>query len=179
MPITPTEIRHVELGRAWLRGYRREEVEELLDEIAGNFEKVWQERARLSERVQELEADIARLQELEILLRSTLVSAERAGQDMKEQARRESDLIVHEAHAEARRVTRELAAEKRRLEEAITAIRSQLRAACDILGESPRQELTTTSAEPTSETGALAIDEALDAGVRAVTGLSAPDGASS
>jgi cell division initiation protein len=173
MTITPTEIRHAELGRAWFRGYPRGEVEELLDEIANSFEKVWQERARLSERVQELEAENTKLQELEMLLRSTLISAERAGQDMKEQARRESDLIVHEAHAEARRVTRELAAEKRRLEEDITAIRSQLRAALDALVEWPREEsIESAGRAPAKEPPA--IDEALDGGVRAVIGRSAP-----
>ena len=113
MPLTPVEIRHVELRRAWLRGYRRKPVENLLEEIADSFEEVWRERADLSDRLEELEAEAAKHRELEALLRSTLVSAERAAQDVKEQARRESDLIVQEAHAESRRVTRESAAEKR------------------------------------------------------------------
>ena len=63
---------------------------------------------------------------------------------MKEQARRESDLIVHEAHAEARRVTRESVAEKRRLEEDVIKIRAQLLAAFETLGEWPRSESTTS-----------------------------------
>ena len=117
MPLTPVEIRHIDLRRAWLRGYRRPGVDELLTEIADSFEEVWRERADLSDRLEELEAEAAKHRELEALLRSTLVSAERAAQDMKEQARRESDLIVQEAHAESRRVTRESAAEKRRLED--------------------------------------------------------------
>jgi cell division initiation protein len=178
MSITPTEIRHVDLARAWLRGYRRGEVDGLLEEIAVSFETVWQERALLSERVQELEAENARSQELEMLLRSTLISAERAGHDMKEQARRESDLIVQDAHAEARRLARELAAEKRRLEDDITAIRARLRAAFDVLGAQPTEESTTKRAEPTSVRQAD-IGEALDSGVRAVTGITAPNDASS
>ena len=137
MPLTPVEVRHVDLKRAWLRGYRRKPVDQLLDEIANSFEEVWRERADLSDRLEELESDAAKHRELEALLRSTLVSAERAAQDMKEQARRESDLIVQEAHAESRRVTRESAAEKRRLEEDIVKIRSQLRAAFESLGAWP------------------------------------------
>ena len=140
MPLTPVEVRHVDLKRAWLRGYRRKPVDELLDEIANSFEEVWRERADLSDRLEELESDAAKHRELEALLRSTLVSAERAAQDMKEQARRESDLIVQEAHAESRRVTRESAAEKRRLEEDIVKIRSQLRAAFESLGRVARRQ---------------------------------------
>ena len=112
MPLTPVEIRHVDMRRSWFRGYRRKPVDHLL---ADSFEEVWRERADLSDRLEEVEIDASKHRELETLLRSTLVSAERAAQDMKEQARRESDLIVQEAHAESRRVTREAAAEKRRL----------------------------------------------------------------
>ncbi len=137
MPLTPVEIRHIDLRRAWFRGYRRRAVDALLTEIADSFEEVWRERADLSDRLEELESEASKHRELEALLRSTLVSAERAAQDMKEQARRESDLIVQEAHAESRRVVREASAEKRRLEDDVVKIRAQLRAAFESLGEWP------------------------------------------
>ena len=157
MPLTPVEIRHIQLRRAWLRGYRRKPVEQLFEEIADSFEDVWRERADLSDRLEELEGEAAKHRELEALLRSTLVSAERAAQDMKEQARRESDLIVQEAHAESRRVSREAAAEKRRLEEDIVKIRAQLRAAFESLGdwpgEKPSAEKEAATAVTSSDTG--------------------------
>src|SRR5262249_34884267 len=56
MPLTPVEIRHIKLRRAWLRGYRRQPVEQVLVEIADSFEEVWRERADLSDRLEELEA---------------------------------------------------------------------------------------------------------------------------
>jgi len=168
MPLTPVEIRHIDLRRAWLRGYRKPGVDELLTEIADSFEDVWRERADLSDRLEELDAEAAKHRELEALLRSTLVSAERAGQDMKEQARRESDLIVQEAHAESRRVTREAAAEKRRLEEDMVKIRAQLRAALESLGEWPGEKET----EKESEISATrpVIGEVTDSGIRRVAG---------
>lgn len=171
MPLTPVEIRHVALRRAWLRGYRRAGVDQLLEEIADSFEEVWRERADLSDRLEELEAEAAKHRELEALLRSTLVSAERASQDMKEQARRESDLIVQEAHAEARRIAREAAAEKRRLEEDTVKIRAQLRAALDSVGDWPggQAEKRTASEGDASETRP-AIGEATDTGIRKVVG---------
>ena len=54
-----------------------------------------------------------RYRELETLLRTTLVSAERASQELKEQARREATIIVEEAHAEARKVRRDAFADAR------------------------------------------------------------------
>ena len=110
MALTPVEIRHVRLGRG-LFGYRRGATDALLDDIAESFEDVWRNRADLAERVEQLEDDLVRYRELETLLRTTLVSAERAAGELKEQAKREADLIVGEAEAEARAITRRARAE--------------------------------------------------------------------
>ena len=134
MPLTPVEVRHLELRRG-LFGYRRSSVQAAVDEIATSFEDVWRERAELGERVHVLEGEVARHVELETLLRSTLVSAERAAQDMREQARRESDLIVQEASSEGRRLLRDAIAEKERLLAETRQIRGTLRAALDVLGD--------------------------------------------
>ena len=166
MPLTPVEIRHLELHRAFLRGYSRSGVDKLLTEIADSFEEVWRERADMSDRLDELETEASKHRELEELLRSTLVSAERAAHEMKEQARRESDLIVQEAHAEGRRVTREVAAEKQRLEEDVRKIRALLRTALESLGERPREEERTEA----PATKPAPVEEVSDTGIRKVAG---------
>jgi cell division initiation protein len=171
MPLTPVEIRHLELHRAWLRGYRRADVDRLLNEVADSFEEVWRERADLADRLDELESEASKHRELETLLRSTLVSAERAAHEMKEQARRESDLIVQEAHAEGRRVTREMAAEKQRLEEEVRKIRALLRTALESLTEEPDTRAPESAAPPEQQPAQPErVDEALDAGIRKVAG---------
>ena len=128
MPMTPVEVRHQQLKRG-LFGYRRRGVDDLMTDIADSFEVVWRERADLVDRVEELEVDLARHVELEGLLRSTLISAERAAQEQRERARREADTILGEAHAEARTVTRESRAEKERLDSDARRIASLLRSA--------------------------------------------------
>jgi cell division initiation protein len=167
MPLTPVEIRHLELHRTWLRGYRKGGVDRLLSEIADSFEEVWRERADLADRLDELETEASKHRELEGLLRSTLVSAERAAHDMKEQARRESDLIVQEAHAESRRITRDMASEKQRLEQEVRKIRALLRTALETLEVEVGQRAAQPEAlqEPVER-----VEEALDAGIRKVAG---------
>ena len=109
MGLAPTEIRHIPIPRG-LRGYRRGAVEQLLDEIAKSYEDVWRDRAELSDRIEYLEEELQRHRELESLLRKTLVSAQAAADEQREQARRNAELVVAEAHAEARAVTRAAAA---------------------------------------------------------------------
>jgi cell division initiation protein len=168
MPLTPVEIRHLELHRTWLRGYRKGGVDRLLSEIADSFEEVWRERADLADRLDELELEASKHRELEALLRSTLVSAERAAHDLRDQARRESDLIVQEAHAEGRRVTREVASEKQRLEDEVRKIRALLRTALESLDVEPDERKA--EPEPRPEQEPEQVGEALDAGIRKVAG---------
>src|SRR5205814_7635283 len=128
MALTPVEIRHITFGRSPL-GYKRPAVDKLLNDIALSFEDVWRERADLHDKVEQLEADLVRYKELETLLRTTLISAERASQQLVDQARREAEVSLEEAHAEARRVKRSALEERERLLADSTRIRLALAAA--------------------------------------------------
>jgi cell division initiation protein len=128
MALSPVEIRHIRLGRGLL-GYRRGPADQMLEEIASSFEEVWRDRADLADKVEQLESDLERFRELEALLRTTLVSAERTAAELKTQAMREAELIVDEARAEARSVVRQAAADNERLEADSARIRALLRAA--------------------------------------------------
>ena len=128
MSMTPVEVRHQHLKRG-VFGYKRRAVRDLLEEVAESFEQTWRDRAELNDRVEQLESDLARHVELEGLLRSTLISAERAAQEQRERARREADTILGEAHAEARTVTREARAEKERLDAEARRVAALLRSA--------------------------------------------------
>ena len=134
MALTPVEIRHIRLGKS-LRGYRRSAVDGVLAEIAESFEDVWRDRADLADKVEALEHDLKRHRELEELLRTTLVSAERSAVELKAGARRDADTIVAEAHAEARAVTRRAAAERERLDTELRRITSLLRSALETVAE--------------------------------------------
>ena len=131
MTITPVELHHVELKRTRLGGYRRRPVDELLEEIARSFEETWRERAEFADRIEHLQSELERHREVEALLRTTLVSAERSAHEQRAQAKKEADLVIEEAHAEARSVTREAMAERERLLGEARKIRALLEAALD------------------------------------------------
>jgi cell division initiation protein len=128
-------------------GYRAAPTDALLDEIVTSFEDVWRERADLADEVEKLEADLVRFRELESLLRTTLVSAEQASAQMKEQARREAELILSEAHAEARAIQRRALAENERLMSESRRLRVQLTAALAAVDEPETAQAEETAAE--------------------------------
>ena len=105
----------------------REALRQKLD----SYEAVWQERMDLSDRVDDLEREVARHREVEELLRTTLLTAERASQDVRGDARRDADAILDEAHREARTITNEARREREVLLVSARRVRTLLTAALD------------------------------------------------
>ncbi|MGB2953486.1 MAG: DivIVA domain-containing protein [Gaiellaceae bacterium] len=139
MPNTPVELRHVRFKRG-LFGYRRPGVDEVVEEVADAFETVWRDRMDLTDKLEHLEGELSRYRELEALLRRTLTTAEQSAHEVRDQARREAQLILEEAHAEARAVTRNAAAERERLEAAARRSRALLAAALDAVEDAQEDE---------------------------------------
>ena len=137
MTLTPVEIRHLKPDRSLVGGYKRTTVDALMDEIVASFEDVWRERADLADKVEQLEADLVRYRELETLLRTTLVSAEKSAVSLREQAGREADLIVEEARSEARAITRAARADHDRLLTEVRRLRTLLHSALALVDEAP------------------------------------------
>jgi cell division initiation protein len=140
MALTPVEIRHMTPPRTAFGAYRARPTEKLLEDIVTSFEDVWRERADLADKVEQLETDLIRFRELESLLRTTLVSAEQASAQMRDQARREAELILGQAHAEAREIQRRAMAENDRLALEARRVRAQLIDALSALEPEPAVE---------------------------------------
>jgi cell division initiation protein len=134
MSYTPVELRHVQVGRSLL-GYKRDDVEKILDEVADSFETVWRDRGDLAERVEQLEEQLGELKAREELLTRTLASAEQVAVDVREQAKRDADLILAEAHQQARSIQSEARAERERLVAEARRIEVFLRAALESVAE--------------------------------------------
>jgi cell division initiation protein len=146
MADTPVELRHVSFRRA-LFGYRKATVDRVLESTIESFEDVWRERADLADKVEFLESEIVRHRELEALLRTTLISAEKAAHELKDQARREAELILTEAHGEARAITREAVAERARLKAEARKVKSLLASALDAVEDADVEDEAVEEAE--------------------------------
>lgn len=146
MRYTPVELRHIRLGRA-LRGYKRSDTDRLIEDIADSFEEVWRERGELADKLEDVESLLAEVKQRESLLATTLVSAQKAAADAKEQAQREAELIVAEAHQEARSITRTAQAERERLFAEGRRVETLLRTALGMVEES-RTELPAAALPP-------------------------------
>jgi cell division initiation protein len=134
MRYTPVELRHVRMGRAFL-GYKRDETDRILEDVADSFEEVWRDRGELADKVEEIEKQLAEFKQRETLLANTLISAERAASEAKDLAKREAEVIVAEAHQEARSIVRTAQTERERLFAESRRVETLLRAALGMVEE--------------------------------------------
>ena len=106
MKLTPLDIRHKEFKRA-MRGYADVEVDEFLDEVADEFERIFKENIDLRERLEVLEDQVAGYKRIEETLQKTLISAQASADELKQNSTREAQLILHEAELQARQLVNE------------------------------------------------------------------------
>ena len=123
MKLTPLDIRHKDFKRG-MRGYVDTEVDTFLDEIADEFERLFKENIELSERCEVLQEKIDHYRSLEDTLQKTLVSAQRSAEELKVNAQKEAQLILHEAELKARQMVNESYADKQGIEKQIVVMRS-------------------------------------------------------
>ena len=100
MSVTPIDMRQREFGTA-MRGFDRGEVTAFLVEAAGEYELALRENDRLRQEIIRLEASLHQFRELEGSLKSTLMSAQKIADDMRENAVKESQRLVREAEGQA------------------------------------------------------------------------------
>jgi len=100
MKLTPLDIHHKEFRNA-LRGYSPEEVDDFLDEVADEFERLFKENIDLNEKLDAASARVRDYGALEHTLQATLVSAQQSAEDIKSRASAEAERMVREAEAKA------------------------------------------------------------------------------
>ncbi len=122
MKLTPLDIRHKEFKRG-MRGYVDEEVDEFLDQIADEFERLFKENIDCGERIENLEEQVARFRRIEETLQKTLVSAQQSAEELKQNATKESQLILRDAELKARQMVNESYGDKQRIEGSLTQLR--------------------------------------------------------
>src|SRR5437762_10851813 len=98
--ITPLDMRQARFTTA-LRGFDKADVTTFLHEAAEGFDHAMRENERLRMEIVRLEASLQQFRELEGTLKTTLLTAQKVADDMRENARQEAARIVREAEGRA------------------------------------------------------------------------------
>jgi cell division initiation protein len=94
-------------GRS-LKGYNVDEVDDFLDELTAEYEKLYKENAELKDNIEGSKKDLEHYRSVEHTLQNTLVMAQTTADDIKKMAQAQADQIIKDAQMEARKQTEEL-----------------------------------------------------------------------
>ena len=141
--LTPLDIHNQEF-RVVLRGYSQDEVDDFLDRVVTDFEALLKQNAEFKEELDDLRERVEQYRQLETTLHNALVVAQGTAEEVKENARKEAQLIIREAEDEAVRRTRGGEARLRELDAQVAQahreaqafraqVRSQLEAQLEIV----------------------------------------------
>lgn len=122
--ITPIEIHSRTFARKW-RGIDPVEVESFLALVAEEMEDLSRIRSELQSRMRVLETENTEHRERERMLRDTLLSAQRASEDIRGAARKEAELIVQQAEDSSERLTHHALQRSAEIEKAIEDLKLQ------------------------------------------------------
>ena len=119
--LTPLDVRRYEFGKT-LRGYDPERVDQFRDEVAEELERLTRLNQDLETKARGFHDQLKAFRDRDKALNDALVHAQQLRQEIKEQAERESSLIVREAQAQAEKQVAAAHAELRRMDEELAAM---------------------------------------------------------
>jgi len=82
-----------------MNGYSVEEVDDFLDEITVDYEKLYKENTELRAEIEKSKSDLERYKNIEQTLQNTLVIAQKTADDIKSNAQDEADNIIKNARS--------------------------------------------------------------------------------
>ena len=106
--LTPLDIENKKFSKQMMNGYNVEEVDDFLDELTEDYEKLYKEVSENKIKLDELTESIGKYRNIENTLQNTLVMAQTAADDMKNAAKKEAEQIINGAQAEAKQAAMEL-----------------------------------------------------------------------
>lgn len=120
--LTPLEIETKKFSKQMVNGYNVDEVDEFLDLLTADYEKLYKENAEARDRIEQLNSDVTHYKTIENTLQSTLMMAQSTAEEVKNVARQQAEQIINEAQAQAKQeiinLEQEILLKKKELEDA-------------------------------------------------------------
>lgn len=104
MKITPLDIQQHIFKNAFLGGYEKKEVDEFLDLVKGEIEKLVVENNQLKSELRRKENDLSEFAAREKVLKDTMITAQKITEDIKQNAKKEGELIISQAEIQAGKI---------------------------------------------------------------------------
>ena len=124
MALTPLDIHNKEFSRGF-RGYDEDEVNDFLNTIIKDYELVLKESADLKHQIATMQERLDHFSNIEETLSKTIIVAQEAADEVRSNAKKESQLILKEAEKNADRILGEALSKSRKIALEMEELRKQ------------------------------------------------------
>lgn len=100
--ITPLDIENKKFSKQMVNGYNVDEVDEFLDELTTDYEKLYKENKELKANAEELHNDVGQYKNIETTLQNTLVIAQKTADEVQNVAKQQAEQIIKDAEYQAK-----------------------------------------------------------------------------
>jgi cell division initiation protein len=114
MPLSPLDIHNKEFGRAF-RGYNEDEVDDFLERIIQDYEGLIRQNKDMEEHMENVQEKLKHFTNIEESLSKSIIVAQETAEEVKNNARKEAQLIVKEAEKNADRIVSEALNKSRKI----------------------------------------------------------------
>jgi len=125
MPLTPMEIHNKEFSKSF-RGYNEDEVDQFLDKIVEEFEKLYKENLELKDKVEALGNQLGHYKTIENTLKETLITAQKTADEVAAAAQKKAELIIREAEEQGRKIIEQANAQVMDIRKEYEEVRKQM-----------------------------------------------------
>ena len=94
---TPLDIENKKFQKQMMNGYNVDEVDDFLDELTIEYEKLYKENAELKASMENSRKDLDQYKSIEKTLQNTLLMAQKSADDIKKVAEQEAEQIIKSA----------------------------------------------------------------------------------
>lgn len=101
--LTPLDISNKEFKKAF-RGYKEDEVDEFLDKVIADYERLYKENGELKDRISIDNERIESYASMEKSLQNTLLVAQTTAEEIVANARKKADMIIKEAEEQGKKI---------------------------------------------------------------------------
>ncbi len=123
MKLTSMDIHHKEFRHS-VRGYNPDEVDQFLDDVADEFDRLFKENIDLSERLEGAMEKVRSYTDMEKTLHNTMLAAQQSSEEIQNKARKEAELLLRDAEIKAKELIQASLAEKQRTQSEFMRIKA-------------------------------------------------------
>ena len=124
--ITPLDIENKKFSKRAINGYSTEEVDDFLDELTVDYEKLYKEASESKQTIEKLNADLDKYKQMESTLQNTLLMAQSTAEDVKNVAKQQAEVIINEAQSAAKEELLKLDSNIKLKEKALEDLQKQI-----------------------------------------------------